>query len=174
MTTDGQWILYLSGQPAHAGAWKMRADGSQGTPLVDGVNLPDVSPDGVLFAAPTGAGQRTGRVLNVYRMSDGGKIADIGLKVTQTIAVGRPRWVNARELAYIDRDDEGNFGVMVRDITDKGAGPPRKLAGFDSLTPTESVSVTRDGSRAVLSVRNNVSSIAVAENVPGITVSKGQ
>jgi Tol biopolymer transport system component len=172
MTPDGQWILYLSGQPAHAGAWKMHADGSQATPLVDGVNLPDVSPDGLLFAAPIGAGQRTGRVLNVYRMSDGSDVATIALKVTQTIAVGRARWVGPRELAYIDRDDEGNFGVWVRDITDKGAGPPRKLAGFDSLTPTESVSVTQDGSRAVLSVRNNVSSIAVAENVPGIDVGR--
>ena len=173
MTADGQWILYLSGRPEHAGAWKMRADGSQPTPLVDGVNLPDVSPAGDLFAAPTGAGQRTGRVLNVYRMSDGSKVADIELKISQTVPVGRPRWIGARQLAYIDRDEEGNFGVWVRDITDKGAGPPRKLSGFDSLTPTESFSVTRDVSRAVLSVRNGVSSIAVAENVPGITVSKG-
>jgi hypothetical protein len=81
--------------------------------------------------------------------------------------------MNTRELAYIDRDDEGNFGVMVREITDKGAGPARRFSGFDALTPTESFSVTKDGSRAVLSVRNSVSSIAVADNVAGVDVPVG-
>jgi len=170
MTPDGQWILYLSGRPEKPGAWKMRADGSNATPLVMGVNLPQLSPDGQLFSAPTGLGQRTGRVLGVYRIGDGSKVAEIELKVSQTIPSGRTRWMNTRELAYIDRDDEGNFGVMVREITEKGAGPPREFSGFDPLTPTESFAIAKDGSRAVLSVRNSVSSIAVAENVSGIDV----
>jgi serine/threonine protein kinase len=168
MTPDGQWILFLSGRPELAGACKMHVDGSQVTLLVAGVNLPEMSPDGALFSAPSGIGQRTGRDLGVFRMSDAGAIAHITLRVSVTVPLGRSRWAGERRLAYIDRDGDGSFGVWLRDITEKGAGEPRKLAGFDSLSPTESFGVTKDGSRVVLSVRNSVSSIAVAENVPGI------
>jgi len=168
MTADGQWILYLSGRPPQGGAWKMRADGSEAASLVAGVNLPEVSPAGDLFSAPSGAGQRTGRDLGIFRMSDGSVITNITLPVSVTVPLGRSRWIGARRLAYVDRDEEGTFGVMVRDITDTAAGSAHKLAGFDPLTPTESFGVMRDGSRVVLSVRNSVSSIALAENVPGI------
>jgi serine/threonine protein kinase len=170
MTPDGQWILFLSGRPEQAGACKMHPDGTGVTPIVAGVNLPDMSPDGTLFSAPSGIGQRTGRDLGVFHMSDGTAIAHITLRVSVTVPLGRSRWAGARRLAYIDRDEDGNFGVWLCDITDKGAGAPRKLAGFDPLTSTESFGVTRDGSRVVLSVRTSVSSIAVAENVPGIDI----
>ena len=170
MTADGQWILYLSGRPPHGGAWKMRADGSEAASLVAGVNLPEVSQAGDVFSAPSGAGQRTGRDLGIFRMSDGTVIANINLPVSVTVPLGRSRWMGARRLAYVDRDEEGHFGVMVRDITDTGAGPAHKLAGFDPLTPSESFGITRDGSRVVLSVRNSVSSIALAENMSGIDV----
>ena len=70
-------------------------------------------------------------------------------------------------LSYVDRDDQGYAGITVRDVTETSLGPPRRLAGFDPLTPTESFAVTRDGSRIVLSVVTSVSSIAVADNVPG-------
>jgi hypothetical protein len=106
-------------------------------------------------------------------MSDGKDIAHITLRVSVTVPLGRSRWAGQRRLAYIDRDDEGNFGIFVRDITDHGAGAPRPFAGFDALTPTESFGVAGDGSRVVLSVRNSVSSIAVAENVPGIDAPAG-
>jgi Tol biopolymer transport system component len=168
MTPDGQWILFLSGRPELAGACKMHTDGSGVTRLVAGVNLPEQSPDGNLFSAPSGIGQRTGRDLGVFRMSDAGAIAHLPLRVSVTVPLGRSRWAGPRRLAYIDRDDDGNFGVWVSDITDKGAGVPRKLTGFDPLTPVESFGITRDGARVMLSVRNSVSSIAVAENVPGI------
>jgi serine/threonine protein kinase len=168
MTPDGQWVLFLSGRPELAGACKMHPDGSEVTSLVKGVNLPELSPDGDLFSAPSGIGQRTGRDLGVFRMSDSRDIAHITLRVSVTVPLGRSRWAGPRRLAYIDRDDEGNFGIFVRDITDKGADAPRKFAGFDPLTPLESFGVTRDGARVILSVRNSVSSIAVAENVAGI------
>jgi len=168
MTPDGKWILYLSGRPEKAGAWKMRADGSEATPLVEGVNLPQLSPDGQLFAAPAGIGQRTGRDLGVFRMSDGGDVAHITLGVSVSIPVGRARWVAPRRVAYIDRDAEGSFGVFTCDIGEHGAGPARTLAGFDALTPTESFDVTGNGARVVLSVRNSISSVALAENVPGV------
>jgi Tol biopolymer transport system component len=171
MTPDGQWILFLSGRPEFGGSCKMRADGSDVKLLVPGVNLPEMSPDGVLFAAPSGAGQRTGRDLGVYRMNDGSQVAKIVMRVSVTVPLGRSRWAGDRRLAYLDRNDEGRFGIMLRDITEKGAGEPRALAGFDPLFPTESFGITRDGSRVVLSVRNSVSSIAMAENVPGIDVS---
>jgi dipeptidyl aminopeptidase/acylaminoacyl peptidase len=170
MTPDGQWILFLSGRPELGGACKMHPDGSEVTSLVKGVNLPELSPGGDLFSAPSGIGQRTGRDLGVFRLNDTKDIAHIPLRVSVTVPLGRSRWAGARRLAYIDRNDEGNFGIFVRDITDNGAGAPRELAGFDPLTPTESFAVTRDGSRVVISVRNSVSSIAVAENVPGIDV----
>jgi len=174
MTPDGQWVLFLSGRPELAGACKMHPDGSDVTSLVKGVNLPELSPAGDLFSAPSGIGQRTGRDLGVFHMSDGKDIAHITLRVSVTVPLGRSRWAGDRRLAYIDRDDEGNFGIFVRDITDHGAGAPRPFAGFDALTPTESFGVARDGSRVVLSVRNSVSSIAVAENVPGIEAPAGR
>jgi hypothetical protein len=150
----------------------MRADGSEATPLVVGVNLPDISPTGEFFAAPSGVGQRTGRDLGIFRMSDGSRVASaIPLRASPVAPLGRSRWVGPRRVAYSDRDDDGNFGVAVRDITDTEIGPPRKLAGFDPLLPTESFAVTPDAARMILSVRNSVLSIAVAENVSGIDVS---
>jgi Tol biopolymer transport system component len=172
MTPDGEWILFLSGRPQQPGAWKMRADGSEPTPLVAGVNLPDLSPTGELFAAPAGAGQRTGRDLRVYRLSDGTPLPwKISLPASITLAVGRTRWAGADRVAYVDRDESGNFGVTARRFSESSLGEPERLAGFDPLSPTESFDVTHDGSRVVLSVRNSVLSIAVAENVPGIAAS---
>jgi Tol biopolymer transport system component len=169
MTPDGEWILFLSGRPGNAGAWKMRADGSEATPLVPAVNLPDLSPTGDIFAAPAGVGQRTGRDLHVYKMSDGTRYPwTIELPVSLDLALGRPRWAGPRRLAYVNRDEDGHFGVSVRSVTEQAVGPPQRLAGFDPLSPTESFDVTKDGARVVLSVRNSVLSIAVAENVKGI------
>ncbi|HEX6791223.1 MAG TPA: protein kinase [Candidatus Krumholzibacteria bacterium] len=171
MTPDGNWILYLSGRPEQPGAWKMRADGSEAAPLVAGVNLPQISPDGTLFCAPAGAGQRTGRAMRVYHVSDGSSLPwSIDLVPSIEIAVGRSRWAGARRLAYTDRDEEGMMGVSVRDISETSAGSPRKLAGFHPLSPTESFDVTHDESRVVLSVRNQVLSIALAENLPGVNI----
>ncbi len=171
MTADGRWIVYLSGQRSAPGVWKMKADGSSPQPLVRGVNLPDTSPAGDVFAAPTGVGQRTGRELRVFRVSDGSPLGwEIPLPVSLEIGAGRPRWAGPRRLAYVDRDETGAYGVTVRDISEQAAGPPRRLAGFDPLAPTESFAVTAGGERVVLSVRNAVQTIAIAENVPGIDV----
>jgi len=171
LAPNGEWILYLSGRPGQAGAWKMRRDGSEATPLVAGVNLPDISPAGDLFSAPLGPGQRTGRVVNVYRLSDGTRLPwDIPIPVTFDLVLGRSRWAGERRLAYIDRDELGRFGVTVRDITETSPGTPRPLAGFDPLSPTESFDVTDDGRRVILSVRTSVLSLAVAENVKGVGV----
>ena len=169
MTPDGQWIVYLSGRDEQPGAWKMRADGSEATPLVRGVNLPELSPDGLFFAAPAGAGQRTGRALRVYRLSDASPLPfTIDLVPSIEIAVGRCRWTGSRRLAYTDRDQAGLMGVSVREISETAAGPPMRLAGFHPLAPTESFDVTDDGTRVVLSVRAQVLSIALADNLPGI------
>ena len=164
-----EWVLYLGGRDGRAGAWRMRRDGSEPTPLVLGVNLPQISPAGDVFAAPLGAGQRTGRALRVYRMSDGAPLEwEITLPVSPDVNVGRPRWAGPRRLAYTDRDEMGRYGVMCRDITDTSPGSARKLAGFDPLWPTESFDIMDNGARVVLSVRNAVSSIAVAEHVKGV------
>jgi serine/threonine protein kinase/Tol biopolymer transport system component len=169
MTPDGQWIIYLSGRDEQPGAWKMRADGSEATPVVGGVNLPELSPDGLLFAAPAGAGQRTGRALRVYRLRDGLPLPfTIDLVPSIDIAVGRCRWAGSRRLAYTDRDRSGLMGISVREISETAAGAPMRLAGFHPLAPTESFDVTHDGKRAVLSVRSQVLSIALAHNLPGI------
>jgi Tol biopolymer transport system component len=171
MSADGAWILYLSGRSPNAGAWKMRADGSDPTPLVAGVNLPDISPTGDLFAAPTGAGQRTGRELRLFKFNDGSQVgSSIILPGSAAIGLGlgRPRWMGPGRIAYTDRDDEGNIGIAVRDIKGSEIGPPRKLAGFDPLAPTESFGTSRDGTRVVLSLVSSVQSIAIAENVNGV------
>jgi len=173
MTPDGQWILYLSGRPEQPGAWKMRADGSEASPLVPGVNLPELSPRGDLFAAPAGTGQRTSRELRVYRLSDGTPLPwKIDLPATLTLNVGRTRWAGTDRLAYVDRNEAGYFGITVRTISEHALGDPEPFAGFDPLSPTESFDVMHDGTRAVLSVRNVVQSIAVADNVSGIEAPK--
>jgi serine/threonine protein kinase len=172
MTPDGQWILYLSGRPEQPGAWKMRADGSDARPLVAGVNLPQLAPDGTLFSAPAGTGQRTGRALHVYRIEDGSALPwTLELVPSFEIAVGRSRWAGRRRLAYTDRDATGAMGISVRDISDTALGPATRLAGFHPLSPTESFDVTHDEDRVVLSVRNQVLSIALAENLPGVDTS---
>ncbi len=169
---DGsEWVLYLGGRDGLPGAWKMRRDGSDAVSIVQGVNLPDFSPAGDVFAAPLGAGQRTGRVLRVYRVSDGTPWSwEAALPVSPDLNVGRPRWAGPRRLAYTNRDELGRFGVVIRDVTETSGGTVRKLAGFDPLWPTESFDVADNGARVALSVRSAVFSIAVAENVKGVKV----
>ena len=169
MAPGSEWIVYLGGNGGRAGAWKMKRDGSEASPVVLAVNLPEVSPAGDVFAAPQGAGQRTGRGLRVYRLSDGSPWSwEAQLPVSPDLNVGRPRWAGPRRLAYTDRDDQGRYGVTIRDVSETSAGAPRRLAGFDPVWPTESFGVANNGERVVLSVRNSVLSIAVAENVKGV------
>ena len=173
LAAGSDWVLYLGGRDGRAGAWKMRRDGSEATSVVPGVNLPEISPAGDVFAAPQGAGQRTGRVIRVYRMSDGTPWPwEAVLPVSPDLNVGRLRWAGPRRLAYTDRDELGRFGVVIRDVTETSGGTVRKLAGFDPVWPTESFDVTDNGARVVLSVRSAVFSIAVAENVKGVDIGR--
>jgi hypothetical protein len=168
MTSDGQWILYLDNRSSPIGTWKLRVDGSEPQLVASDLTMPVPSPDADLFAAAA-AGQRKNRSLRVYRLGDGTPLSwEIPLAQRFDVLPGRSRWMGARQLAYVDSDPSGRVGITVREVSDSAVGPPRRLAGFDPLAPTESFDVTADGSRIVVSVRSTLQSIASAANVPGI------
>ena len=172
MSADGAWILYSSYRRSVYDLWKMRADGSEPQLLLANRSMVATSVHPNIFAAAMSTGQHVDRSMRIYHLDDGTPWpGEFVLARSFDVLTGRPSWIGSKRIAYVHRDESGCYGVMVRDVSEAAFGSPRRLAGFDPLTPTESYSVFGDGERVVLSVRNSLQTIAVAENVPGIDVS---
>jgi Tol biopolymer transport system component len=181
-TPDGRWIVYSSGHPGKRGVWKVRADGSGAVRLVaDAEFHPEVSPDGqyVLYHTPPDPGWTE---LRVIRTEDG-KPVDFRIRMAfpgaqaPTVlfrsvgSLGRARWMpDGRAIAFVAVDDRGRPGVMVQDFApgrDTSASR-RPLAGFDGELNAESLGISPDGARLVVSSVGVSSGIMLAEGLPGV------
>jgi eukaryotic-like serine/threonine-protein kinase len=172
-TRDGRWIVYSSANRKHPGLWKIHPDGSGAEQLAKGaVQLPEVSPDGTYATYLIPA--RTMSTLHVIRVEDG---MDTTFAVfpeprhKTSVFPGRARWTpNSKRVIFTGQDEKGLDGVFIQDfIPGKDTTPTRRpLAGFDPDWITESLGLSPDGKRLVLSESERVFSLMIAEGVPGL------
>jgi Tol biopolymer transport system component len=171
MTRDGAWVVYMSTNKRQPGLWKVHPDGSGATLLVGGTNglLPDVSPDGqfVVFAESVGQLQE---VLKVVRVEDGKEVFHtqvVGKRKT-VAALGRCRWTpDGRRLVFTGQDAQGLDGIYIQDFEPgRDTLATRKaLAGFDPDWVPESLGLSPDGKRLILSESDRSFELMIADGV---------
>jgi Tol biopolymer transport system component len=174
-TPDGRSVLYASANPRARGIFRVGLDGSDPRLVVPGnLMLPEVSPDGrhVAFVADQGSERAT---LRVVRLADGGatgfEVALPAWSAGGTIDHGRCRWApDGRALAYIGRDEQGVCAVYLQEFSLDGAprGARRLLASLAPDLDAESLSFSPDGARLVVSFREQLDDLMVAEGVAGL------
>jgi eukaryotic-like serine/threonine-protein kinase len=174
MTADGRWVVYNSYNPAHSGIWKIRTDGSDASRIsTDGTaQLPEVSPDGKWVAYSTSmVGERALRVVGI----DGGEIHTFATLFHSGSSVlagnfspGRARWsADGRAIVYLDCDAAGACGLRQQDF-DFGrdtTSTSRAIGRFDMFAPVESFSMAPDGTRVVVSTREQTERIVITDPI---------
>ena len=176
-TPDGQWILYASANPAAPGIVRMRPDGAERNVLVAGnMILPELSPDGRYVAFVDENLGADHAVLRVLRVADGaptGFVAPLPpASPRRTIDVGRSRWFpDGRSIAFIGAGPGGTTcGIFVQRFhpeTDTTASR-RWLFPLDPEYAAESFAISRDGSHVTVAYLDQLFSLMIAENVPGV------
>jgi Tol biopolymer transport system component len=172
MTPDAQWIIYASSSDSKSGVWKVRPDGTDAEQLAPGAYLiPEVSPDGqyALFMLVHKLDFFV-RVLEV----ETGRVLDweLDLKVTErdeNLVFGRGRWTpDGKGIIYVGQDENGNSGVYLAEFQPDGPwdGNRRKLAGFDPRFTTESLAISPDGQKVVITAVTERRTLQMASHVP--------
>lgn len=169
-TPDGQWIVYASGGTAKRGIWKVRVDGSAATQLVEGpVILPEISPDGRFVSYTTaGAGSEA---IRVVRFEDGTPVPVEVLASGAGFNRGRHRWMpGGGALVFLTDDEKGVFGLATQDVTPgrDSSATRRAVAGFTPDSLTESLGISPDGTRLMVSELQFSSGLLLAEGVEGV------
>jgi Tol biopolymer transport system component len=166
ITHDGNWIVYVSGNPAKLGIWKIHPDSSGATRLVSGPTfVPEVSPDGQ-YAIYSQLGPR----MAVVRIADGESVS-IKIDPRFPSGIGRARWMpDGKAFAFTGRDERG-ANVFVQDFVpgQDTIKTVRPLVGFDADMLPESFGISPDGSRMTISLAEQTSNLMLAERVPGIS-----
>ncbi len=174
-TPDGQWIVYASGNPKHSGLWKVHPDGSGAKQLVAGAGftIPDVSPDGQYVVYQSRLNSLHVNI-HVRRVEDGSEVpfhtTAEGIRQT-VITLGRCRWArDGRHIIFTGQNEQGLDGVYIQDFTpgQDTRATRRALAGFDAEWITESLGLSPDGKRLVLSESERMFSLMIAEGVSGL------
>jgi Tol biopolymer transport system component len=177
-TRDGKWIVYSCANRQHQGLWKIHPDGTGAELLARGAaQVPQVSPDGNWAAYLIN--DRTTSILHVIRVEDANDMTFAVLpeprRKTQ-IQRGRARWTpDGNRILFTGQDQKGLDGIFIQDFVPgkDTASTRRPLAGFDPEWITESLGLSPDGRRLVLSEAERVFSLMVAEGVPGLAREKG-
>ena len=176
MTSDGQWIVYGSDSPGRSGIWGIHPDGTNATQIVRGLGSnPEVSPDGV-FALYVINPQPDRAEIRIVRVSDGAEVPGRIQCVRRRqngVTLGRARWVPSPDgkkpvaIAFIDQDATGATGVSIQDFVSgqDTTATRRPLRAFDSIAPVETLGVSSDGKRLIVSVADDTSSIIWAQGV---------
>jgi hypothetical protein len=95
---------------------------------------------------------------------------------TTLVFSGRARWTpDGKRILFTGQDEKGLDGVFIQDfIPGKDTTSTRRpLAGFDPDWITESLGLSPDGKRLVLSESERVFSLMIAEGVQGLGRQKG-
>jgi Tol biopolymer transport system component len=174
-TPDGNWVVYWSGNAAKRGVWKVHPDGSGEVQLLetDAVGT-DVSPDGryVLYLK-----QDRINSINTVRFLEVGSGRPVPFEIPVRFSVGSPgiiwgrgRWSrDGRSIYFVGENAAARSGVFVQDFAPgrDTTATRRPVAGFSPDYVTESLGISPDGSRLVISTGDEFASISIAENVPG-------
>jgi dipeptidyl aminopeptidase/acylaminoacyl peptidase len=176
MTPDGQWIVYASDSPGKSGIWKIHPQGTNATQIVRGLGSnPEVSPDGMYVLYLINPHPDWAEI-HIVRISDGTE-ASVPIQCLRRrqngTTLGRARWVPSYgkdpvAIAFIDQDATGSTGVSIQDfISGRDTASTRKpLRPFDPIAPLETLAVSSDGKRIIVSVEDDTSSIMWASHLP--------
>ncbi len=180
MTPDGKWIVYNSYNPdlAIRGIWKVRQDGSRATRIASGLTQwPEISPDG-RYASYSYYKQSLNDRVTFERVIE----IETGTQMPFEIPVsnrdrvgGRMRWTpDGKTILFIDEDQAGNWGVFAQDfVPGKDTSSLRRpLAGFDRDRKLDTFTISPDGSKIILAEVEVLSSLVLAEGIPGINPSR--
>jgi serine/threonine protein kinase len=177
-TRDGRWVLYSCANRKHPGLWRIHSDGTGAELLAAGaVQIPQVSPDGIYATYVTAV--RSTSTLHVIRVEDGvdTPFALFPEPRRKTLVFpGRARWTpDGKRIIFTGQDEKGLDGVFIQDfVPGKDTTATRRpLAGFDPDWITESLGLSADGRRLVLSESERVFSLMIAEGVPGLVRLRG-
>jgi serine/threonine protein kinase/Tol biopolymer transport system component len=169
-TPDGQWIVYASGGTAKRGIWKVRVDGSAETRLVEGpVILPEISPDG-RFVSYVTAGARS-EAIRVVRFEDGMPVPVEVIASGAGFNRGRHRWMpGGGALVFLTGDEKGVFGLAAQDLIPgrNSSATRRAVTGFTPDSLTESLGISPDGTRLMVSELQFSSGLLLADGVDGV------
>jgi eukaryotic-like serine/threonine-protein kinase len=176
MTRDGKWIVYNSYNPdlKIRGIWKIRPDGTGASRIAIGLTQwPEVSPDGRYASYGFYKQSLNDRMTyeRVVEISTGASIP-FEIEVSNRDRVGgRMRWMpDGKSIAFIDEDQNRNWGVFAQDFvpgTDTRASR-KPLAGFDPDRKIDTFAISPDLSRIIIAEVEVLSSLALAEGIPGI------
>jgi Tol biopolymer transport system component len=172
-TPDGAWIVYASANPRSRGIVKIRPDGSGAALVVPGnAIVPEVSPDGLHVAYVADEGTERA-ALRVARLADGAAVFAIPLPAWNTgggIDQGRSRWLpDGRGLVYVVRDGV-SYGIFAQDFAPGDEpGPPRRVAWLGPDLDAESMGVTPDGKALVVSFRERLEDLILADDIGGLS-----
>ncbi len=138
--------------------------------------IPELSPDGrhVLYLEQAASGAI--RTLKVVSAEDGREVPfQIRLELkerTPGYSLGRARWTpDGSAIAFVAQDDAGLHGVFVQDFSPgrDTSSTRRPLAGFVPDQIVESFGFSPDGRYVTIAVREQQSSLLLAEGVAGVT-----
>ncbi len=176
MSSDGQWIVYNSYNPnlEVRGIWKIHPDGSGVTRIAAGLTQwPEISPDG-RYASYGFYKQSLNDIFTYERVVEiaTGAQVPFEIKVSNRDRVGgRMRWMpDGKSIVFIDEDDSGNWGLFAQDfIPGKDTHTSRrKLTGFEADRKIDTFAISPDNSRIVMAEVEILSSLIMAQGIPGI------
>jgi serine/threonine protein kinase len=169
-TPDGRSILWSSDRSGHLEVWMASADGSGAARLIAAPgNIPDVSPDGryaafIWYETRLQLGEIRFVEIASGRPLSGG--FDVAVRLRTGPVWGRCRWLpDGRALAFIAQDEAGVSGVYQQDFVPgvDTRATRRKIAGFSPDYVTESLAISPDGTKIVVSRMEEIRSIMLAE-----------
>lgn len=179
-TPDGKWLVYASGSPGKRGIWKIRADGTSATRLVAGpMVLPEISPDGTLVSyvsvsgpsGNVGTGSGTTSTIGVVRIADGARVPFEAVATGAISNRGRHRWTpDGRTLVFLTGDGKGLLGLVRQEYTPgrDSFATRRAVAGFTPDSVTESLGISPDGTRLMVSEFQLSTGLLLADGVDGV------
>lgn len=176
MTPDGKWIVYNSYNPdlQIRGIWKIHPDGSGGQRIAGGLTQwPEISPDG-RFASFGFYKQSLNDPLTYEHVVEIETATEIPFEIqvsNRDRVGGRMRWMpDGKAIVFIDEDASGNWGLFAQDfVSGKDTRSSRRpLGGFDPDRKVDTFAISPDGSNIILAEVEVLSSLIMAENVPGV------
>ncbi len=159
------WIYYDSTNPQHDGLFRIRRDGTASTMIAGGETVhPAISADGqyVVYQKPSQGGAST---IRVVRTSDKQQFT-LADDLTG-IQAARVQWIGASHtVAFRALDVSGHVAVFAQDfVPDRDTRATRRPL---IVAEAETYAISPDGSKAVLSLIDEVSGLMMAEAVEGI------
>lgn len=180
MTSDGRWVIYNSYNPKQEirGIWKIHPDGSGAVRIAAGLTQwPEVSPDGRYASYSFYKQSLNDRVTyeRVVEIQSGASVP-FEIEVSNRDRVGgRMRWMpDGKSIVFVSEDAGGNWGLFVQNFVPgkDTRNSRRSLAGFDPDRKMDSFSIAPDRSKIVMAEVEVLSSLIMAERIPGIEPSR--